>query len=126
MKKKTLSILALLALICIVLTGCDNGGTAEIPEDSPYIGTWVATRAEHKGEEMPVEEVVGDVFVLVLKADGTADVTSDGETQAATWKITNTGVNIRVSGARTDTKYTAKGDDLALTILGVDIFFVKQ
>ena len=124
--KKNLMLLVLLVLACAVLSGCENGGSAVIPEDSPYIGTWEAVRADFKGEEMPIEEAVGDVFIFTLNADGTAQITSDGADQPGTWKITGTGININVNGAKSDTKYTAKDDTLVLGMFGVNIYFTKK
>ena len=124
--KKTLLLFVLLALVCVVLSGCDNGGTAEIPEDSPYIGTWKAVSADFKGEEMPLEEAVGDAFIITLNADATARIISDGADQPGTWKITGSGISVRVSDAKSDSKYTAKDDTLILTMFGVNIHFAKQ
>ena len=124
--KKTLLILVLMALVCAVLTGCSNSGTSVIPEDSAYIGTWEAVKADFKGEDVSLEEAVGDMFIFTLKADGTAEVTSDGEVQQATWKITDNGVSINVDHAKSDTKYTAKDDKLVLSIFGMNIYFAKK
>ena len=124
--KKTLLLFVLLLLACVVLSGCSNGGTAEIPEDSPYIGTWEAVSADFKGEEMPLEEAVGDAFIITLNADATARIISDGEDQPGTWKITGDGISVRVGNARSDSKYTAKGDKLILTLFGVNICFAKK
>ena len=68
--KKTLSILAAMLLLTTMLTGC-------IPH--PLEGTWVTT-------------INGDEGEMVLKADGTGTITSNGITRDCYWEIdTETG-----------------------------------
>ena len=125
--KKNLAILMVILLLCSVFAACgSDGGSTQIPADSPYIGTWEAARATVKDEETSAEDVLGDMFLFTLKADGTADVTSEDGTSSGTWKITGDGVAIRMQDAKADLKFTSEGSALVMKVLGCKIYFEKK
>lgn len=120
-----LSMMMLVLLSSLVLAGCDNG-KAPSP-DSPYIGTWKATKGVFKEEEFPLEEILTDsngVYILDLKDDGTAVVTTDAE-ETGTWTETSKGVKLEV-GEDNSGEFKADGDTLYVEFLGVRIVFEKQ
>ena len=121
--KKTFSVISimLVAIFCIIVTGCDN--SSEIPADSKYIGTWEAVKAEFKGEEQDINEVLdGDKFIITLKNDGTVEVESD-ENNTGTWVIIKNGVKLK---GDTKLKLKENGDYLTTKILGMTLYFEKK
>ena len=123
--KKTLSILCVFGIVlsCAVLTGCGDKGKGISP-DSKYIGTWQAVKAEFKGEETDIHEILSDEFILKLNQDGTATVKTEGEEHLAPWSETNSEIQIKSD----DINLKLKKEDryLTMSILGVSIFFDKQ
>ena len=123
--KKALSILFVLVILfsCAVLTGCgDKDG--EISPDSKYIGTWQAVRAEFKGEEVDIHEVLTEDFILKLNQDGTAIVNTEGQEHTAPW--TETSSEVKVTSDDINLKLKKEVDSLTMSILGMTIFFEKQ
>ena len=125
MKKRISIVLAvLLAFSCLALVACGNGEGSAPSADSKYIGVWKATKGVFKGEETPIEEILeGEDFILDLRADGTAIVTTDTE-DTGTWTEKSNGIHIKANDTNSD--FTADGDNLAVDILGAKIVFEKQ
>ncbi|MBR3438914.1 MAG: hypothetical protein IKH13_05360 [Clostridia bacterium] len=67
----------LAVVLCVVLAGsclvCLTSCGKQDLSQSPYLGTWKATKATFKGEEQDINEVLksGD-FIITLNGDGTA------------------------------------------------------
>ena len=123
--KKVFSILcaAVLLALCVLLTGCgDKGG--KVSPDSQYIGTWQAVRAEFKGEEVDIHDVLTEEFILKLNQDGTAVVNTEGEEHTAPWSETSS--EVRISSDDINLKLKKDDSYLTMSILGVTIFFEKQ
>ena len=126
--KKVLALFFALALTLslVSLAGCGSSKSGEIPADSPYIGTWEATRAELKGETADMNDFLEDgKWTITLNADGTVQQTSGTETETGVWSITNDGLSMKLDGAKKAVKFTAEGDELATKIIAT-IYFVKQ
>ncbi|MBR0414478.1 MAG: hypothetical protein IJI67_05375 [Clostridia bacterium] len=122
--KRTISLLCvcLLVLSCLALTGCDSK-SAEIPADSPYVGTWTAVKAEVNGVETDMKEALdGDKFIIILNQDGTASVENTEETSSSFWKITDNGVELT---GESDMVLRPVGSQLQSTVVGVTFFFDK-
>ena len=125
--KKAIAILCVLMLAatcCFVLAGC---GSKEIPADCPYIGTWKATKATFRGEEVSIGEILGEdgKMIITLRADGTADFSSSDETGAATWWLTGKGLKLKLDDAKSSMKFTAEGDTIFMKMLGASLYFEK-
>ena len=123
--KKAIGILgvAVILTVCLLLAGCgDKGG--EVSPDSQYIGTWQAVKAEFKGDEVDIHEVLTEEFVFTLNQDGTAVVNTEGQEHQAPWTETNSEVRI----SSDDINLTLKKNEgyLTMSILGVTIYFEKQ
>ena len=124
--KKNLAILLAAVLMCGLLAGCEASPAAVIPADSPYIGTWEATRATASGEETDAKEALGEMFIFTLKADGTATVTAEDEVSEGTWSISSDGVNLRMKDAKKDLKFKSEDGTLVMSVLGCKIYFEKK
>ena len=129
MKKHVLIILAVvMALSCLALASCggskDSGSAPSA--DSKYVGVWNATQGEFKGEVVPIDEVLdGGVYILDLKADGTATVTTETDTvDEGTWTEKSNGVHVKAGD--TDTDFIADGDNLTITFMRFTITFEKE
>ena len=104
----------------------------ELPEesavrrgDNAYVGTWKAVKVVFRGEESPAEEVFenGD-FILVLNADGTAEVSAEGEKSTANWSETQNGIKLK--GDEINVEATNADGLLEMEVIGVHMFFEKQ
>ena len=123
--KKMLMLMSIIMVVvaCFFVTGCGNSKKAEIPADSPYIGTWEATKVEFKGEEQDINEVLDKgKYTIKLNADGTA-VSEYGETVNARWEITKNGVKL-TDGVRM--KLEDNDGVLSTKIIGLTLYFEKQ
>lgn len=125
--KRIISILltVVLALSCLALASCSKKDAGTAPTaDSPYIGTWKATRGELKGESTPIEEILdSDTFVIELKEDGTAIIDSS-EQETCTWTETKDGINVKAGDG--ELKFIATDGNLAMKVLNARIIFEKQ
>ena len=66
--KKVFSILIIAVLLCTALTACGTNPTKAL------VGTWSTT-------------INGDAGEMLLRADGTGTITSNGETRPCTWTV---------------------------------------
>lgn len=124
--KKTLTILCTLALAisCFALIGCGGNDSAEVPADSPYIGTWQAASAEFSGETADIKEVLDSDFIIELNGDGSAHMSYDGEEATGTWSETKNGV--KVVGGDYDMELKDDGGKLTIEMFGFHMYFEKQ
>ena len=130
MKKALAFLIAMvLTLSLVTLSGCGTTKPGDIPADSPYIGTWEATKAKFMDDEASIEEVLGEdsyPYEINLKADGTADIITGADTQPGVWAITADGFNLRLDGAKKDQKFKTDGDVLTSKLVGVTLTFEKK
>lgn len=78
---------------------------------SKYVGNWTAASVD-------VFKESGDLSaenLLVLRADGTATITSGDEVDEYTWKETDSGVYLDSLGSKSDLKFKADGPDTLKT-----------
>lgn len=133
--KKTLMILfvMIIAASCIALTGCgggssDSGSTATdegSAVNAEYVGTWKATSAQVKDETEDIDEVLDEDFIIELKEDGTATMTSEDGVEEGKWFETKDGV--RFQGAdESDIEFKYSDGKLDLKVIGVHLIFEKQ
>lgn len=127
MKKHLSAIFAVLfAVCCLTLVACGGSKDAgSAPSaDSKYIGTWKAVKAEAAGKEASMEEVLkGGSFILELKEDGSAVVTTD-KTETGTWTEKSDGIH--VAAGETNSDFKAQDDKLVLDVFIAKITFEKQ
>ena len=119
--------------LCAILSGCgkkkDEGGsnaenaTVNLAE-SQYTGEWMAVKAEFKGEEQDVNEVVEGGLYLKLNADGTASLTGDGDESTGTWSESAEGVVFKAD--KSNLKFKNQDGQLVYELFGVYIYLVKQ
>ena len=123
--KKAIGILgfAVILTVCLLFAGCGNKG-GEVSPDSQYIGTWQAVKAEFKGDEVDIHEVLTEEFVFTLNQDGMAVVNTEGQEHTAPWSETNS--EIRISSDDINLKLKKDAGYLTMSILGVTICFEKQ
>ena len=79
-------------IICFITTGCNKGNNANIPKDSPYIGTWESTETEIDGIKGMI--ISKGKHIITLKANGTAVYEMIEEKGKANWEITEDGVKL--------------------------------
>lgn len=129
MKKRLIAIMCCvaLALSCVAIAGCGgSGGGSDVDlSDSAYVGTWKATKATFQGEEVAAEEVFtsGDL-ILLLNADGTAELSEGTDKSTGNWSEADGGVKVKGD----DINMTFKDTDGVLEgeVIGMHIFFEKQ
>lgn len=132
MKKAFAILFVMLLTISCVFCGCskkkddnnNNNAAGTEQSASQYIGTWKATKAEFKGEEVDISEVVETDFIVVLKEDGTADVSSDDGESTAKWSETSKG--LKVKGDNINLDLSPKDDMLVMELFGFYLYFEKQ
>ena len=84
----------------------------------------MAVKAEFKGEEQDVNEVVEGGLYLKLNADGTASLTGDGDESTGTWSESAEGVVFKAD--KSDLKFKNQNGQLVYELFGVYIYLVKQ
>lgn len=111
----------------MLLTGCGDSGNASSGADlssSKYVGTWKGQKATFRDTEVTVEEVINGEFVMVLNADGTADVTMADEKMAPSWKETNKGISVK--GDDLNLEFEDVNGVLETDVIGVHFYLEKQ
>lgn len=114
----------LAVVLCVVLAGsclvCFSSCGKQDLSQSPYLGTWKATKATFKGEEQDINEVLksGD-FIITLNGDGTAYIDDADGPSTAQWK--ETGKGVKVKGDDINTKLEWLGDSFDMSIFGVHL-----
>ena len=117
----SIAIAALMILSTIALTACGGGGGSKDYSDSKYVGTWKASTVALADESGELE---GEYF-MTLNADGTGELTgAEGEDPTTfTWEPTSGGFKTK---GDMKLKFTDDGDNVKVTLLGVDLIFEKQ
>lgn len=126
--KKTMKIGALLLAMMMVLAlaACGgSGGAADDPNLGVYklnslLGFSLAEYAEMVGI---TEEEAAESMTLELKADGTADMVADGDTQTLDWTIE--GDKITLTDGTDTLEGTVADGVITLDAEGVEITFAK-
>lgn len=112
--KKTARLTALIlivmtaAMLLAGMTGCSKEEPAEA--GSPYLGTWIATKAAYEGIEYDAEDTIGGTLLFILNEDGTAHLQVKDEKELVKWKTVDSGIVI-IEGDN-EMKMTASGSDL--------------
>ena len=115
-------------VLCVILAGsCLVGLTACGKQDltnSQYLGTWKATGAKFKGEDVDIKEALtsGD-FIVTLNGDGTATLDSPDGVSNANWKETSKGVKLK--GDDVNVKMKWLGDSFDVSIIGFHLILTK-
>jgi len=132
-RKPFVVLCVMMMALCAILSGCgkkkDEGGsnaenaTVNLAE-SQYTGEWMAVKAEFKGEEQDVNEVVEGGLYLKLNADGTASLTGDGDESTGTWSESAEGVVFKAD--KSNLKFKNQDGQLVYELFGVYIYLVKQ
>ena len=125
MKKTFKTILTVFVLFSgLMLAACGSKEGSKPSPDSKYIGKWTAVKAVLKGEETPMEDILTEgTYVLDLKADGTAVVTTTTEA-TGTWTEKSNGVHVKAGD--TDADFPEEDGHLTLKILTATIVFDKE
>ena len=117
--KKAISVILCMTMFlsCVILSGC--GSSQKDLSDSKYLGTWKAASLSLMDESGEFE----DEILLILNADGTAQMTSGDEVTESTWEETKDGLKLKGGAKMT---FTEEGDGIKSSLLGVELHFVRQ
>lgn len=124
MRKRILALGCTLVLaLCVLLVGCSSDKNTDLSQ-SEYLGTWSADTVVVIDEEVTVQEVLGGDFILILNADGTADLTMGEEHVLCNWNETSKGV--KVKGDDVNIEFVSKDGGLEVDIIGVKFHLERQ
>ncbi len=120
---------ALAIILCLVLAGsclvCLSACGKQDLTNSQYLGTWKATSAKFKGEDVDIKEALkDDEFIVTLNGDGTATVSDPDGDKTANWKETSKGA--KVKGDDINVVMTWLGDSFDVSIIGFHLILTKQ
>ncbi|MBQ6466605.1 MAG: hypothetical protein IJJ61_01565 [Clostridia bacterium] len=120
---------ALAIILCLVLAGsclvCLSACGKQDLTNSQYLGTWKATSAKFKGEDVDIKEALkDDEFIVTLNGDGTAIVSDPDGDKTANWKETSKGA--KVKGDDINVVMSWLGDSFEVSILGFHLILTKQ
>lgn len=115
MKKRVL-VMALVAMMLLVLVAACGAS------ESPYVGSWNATKYEAYGIELGVEDI-GE-STMEFKSDGTMTVDLLGETGSGNWEETENG--LKIIDDTDELELTFSDDVLVLEYDGVKMYFQKD
>lgn len=106
-------------LLCLLLSLTACGGKTA---DSPYVGTWNATKYSALGIDIAVEEM--GASTLEFKAGGRMTADFMGQSGSGKWEETDSGLVIKSGGE--EIPCTIEGSELVLDYSGVSIYFEKE
>ena len=116
-------------VLCVILTGaclaCLSACGKQDLSQSTYLGTWKATGAKFKGEDVDIKEALtsGDL-IITLNGDGTAVIDDADGISNAEWKETGSGIKLK--GGSYNTKLTWTGDSFDMSIIGFHLILTAQ
>ena len=93
-------------------------------EVSDLVGKWEFTKAIAMGFEVPAEQI-GTTMILILNADGTATLDTNGSSQEINWALTEENTVSLTIGDYEVFALTYDGTFLTLTMSGVDMLFER-
>ena len=93
-------------------------------EVSDLVGKWEFTKAIAMGFEVPAEQI-GTTMILILNADGTATLDTNGSAQEINWALTEENTVSLTIGDYEVFALTYDGTFLTLTMSGVDMLFER-
>lgn len=127
MMKRTVAILLAALLMLGVLAGCQSGGSGGSAEAEgtyvmkSFMGMDVASYASLVGVS---EEEASELFKVVLKSGGKASFVSDGDESDLSWS--QNGDKITLSGGGESMELTLKGNELTMSVEGVEVVLQKK
>ncbi|MBQ6866338.1 MAG: hypothetical protein IJO15_05820, partial [Clostridia bacterium] len=92
---------------------------------SDLVGKWEFTKAIAMGFEVPADQI-GTTMVLILNADGTASLDTNGSAQEINWALTEENTVSLTIGDYEVFALTYDGTFLTLTMSGVDMLFERS
>lgn len=115
--RKNIVIVMTVLMMCFAFTACGGKDMS----DSPYVGTWKATKAEYGGFEISVDSVFDKGFSFTLEDNGKCVVNANGEEEKGSWDESEKGFNVV-----DEFEFTADGNKAVLEYEGIKINFEKE
>ena len=116
-------LMALFLALSMMLTLCACGGEKSDKKKDDYLGLYEGVSIVLMGEAVDMSEVYDGVNTIEIKSGGKCEITLEGDTADATYKVDGNEMTITIDGE--DIKATLKKGVIVMDFFGSEMTFAK-